>query len=338
MSSPALILSYLTSKGETKKRSELLQHLATLTSDVMIESNDSLLYDLLIKAGFDPTKKQYKPDTDIESIKVDLEALLARRFERRSLGRASQLGLRNTIKSFAPDMLMAYTLSKGFHVEGVSLQPFSVFFEGVCMLADISGFTRLSGNFCSAGKYGIDQLQQATNTYLAELVKTVYSYGGDVLKFAGDALVCVFQNKICAGNRSDYTLPDICCNAVKCATELALICTPQLTIHVALSCGPMCFAMLGGHNDVWESLVSGHCFSHLSQCLDEAASKQTVISRQLADTLGPLFGSELKTELLPSGNYRIISVSKINSTAVKKLKKRKSGSIIEDCESRYDTV
>ena len=333
MSTPALILAYLTSKGETKKRSELLQHLANLTANVMIETNDMLLYELLVKGGYDSTKKQYKPDADVESIKKDLETLLARRFERRSLGRASQIGLRNTIKSFAPDMLMAYTLAKGFHQEGVSLQPFSVFFEGVCMLADISGFTRLSGNFCSAGKYGIDQLQEATNTYLAELVKTVYSYGGDVLKFAGDALVCVFQNKICAGSGSDYTLPDICSNAVKCATELALICTPQLTIHVALSCGPMCFAMLGGHNDVWESLVSGHCFSHLSQCLDDAASKETVISRQLADSLGPLFGVELKTELLPSGNYRVISVSKVN-LLVKKAKKRKGDSIIEDCVSR----
>lgn len=65
-------------------------------------------------------------------------------------------------------------------------------FECACMIVDISGFTRLSGQFCAMGKAGIDKLQQATNGYLGDLVDIIYQYGGDIIKFAGDAIICIF--------------------------------------------------------------------------------------------------------------------------------------------------
>ena len=159
-----------------------------------------------------------------------------------------KVGVRNTIKSFAPDLLMSYTLEEGFHTSGLPLTPYSTFFDGVCMLADISGFTRLSGTFCERGKDGIDQLQLVVNGYLGQLVKIVYAYGGDVMKFAGDALVCVFLPSRLAsiGVGRTLTLADVCSNAIQCATEVAEQCTDSLTVHVAISCGPICFAMLGG--------------------------------------------------------------------------------------------
>ena len=167
-------------------------------------------------------------------------------------------------------------------------------------------------------------------------VKLIYAYGGDVMKFAGDALVCVFQPKRyrTTGNSRELTISDVCSNAVQCATELAQICTDQLTIHVAVSCGTICFAMLGGLNDVWESLVAGSCIGHLSQCLDDAISKQTVVSPQFVEALGPMYSKELNIELLPSGNYRVISASKINSLVVRKMIKRRGEMLLQDCESR----
>ena len=145
---------------------------------------------------------------------------------------------------------MTYTLEERFHTSGLPLTPYSKFFDGVCMLADISGFTRLSGTFCDRGKDGIDQLQLVVNGYLGQLVKIVYAYGGDVMKFAGDALVCVFfPNRLDStgiGIETTLTLADVCSNAIQCATEVAEQCTDSLTVHVAISCGSICFAMLGG--------------------------------------------------------------------------------------------
>ncbi|RYG65307.1 hypothetical protein EON64_12215, partial [archaeon] len=77
----------------------------------------------------------------------------------------------------------------------LSPTPSSLFFHGFCLLADISGFTRLSGTFCAQGKLGLDGLQQATNGYMGRLVEVIYQHGGDIIKFAGDAIICVFLDR-----------------------------------------------------------------------------------------------------------------------------------------------
>ena len=228
---------------------ELITKLNILTAELMSETSDPGFADLLKAYGWSKDDHEYQEvDVDVGSLIADLKKLTMKRTNKVSTLRASQVGVRNTIKSFAPDMLMIYTLEEMFHTQK-TLTPYSTFFDGVCMLADISGFTRLSGKFCERGKDGIDQLQQVVNGYLGQLVKIVYAYGGDVMKFAGDALVCVFFPSRFAGGGRILTLADVCSNAIQCATEVAEQCTDSLTVHVAISCGSICFAMLGGTKD-----------------------------------------------------------------------------------------
>jgi hypothetical protein len=56
----------------------------------------------------------------------------------------------DAVRSFVPDSLVNH-LCDNLEQE-LSTQPFSKFFEGICLIVDISGFTRLSGTFCSQGK------------------------------------------------------------------------------------------------------------------------------------------------------------------------------------------
>ena len=234
---------------------ELTAKLNILSVELLNETSDSAFADLLKAYGWSTDHHEYRNkddpdqaiDVDVGNLIADLKKLTMKRTTKQSTLRASQVGVRNTIKSFAPDLLMIYTLEEMFHTQK-TLTPYSTFFDGVCMLADISGFTRLSGKFCERGKDGIDQLQQVVNGYLGQLVKIVYAYGGDVMKFAGDALVCVFLPSRYAGGGRILTMPDVCSNAIQCATEVAEQYTDSLTVHVAISCGSICFAMLGGTN------------------------------------------------------------------------------------------
>ncbi len=58
-------------------------------------------------------------------------------------------------------------------------------------MADISGFTALSNELSVANQsIGVDQLQKIINRYFAVMVEKVGEFGGDVIKFAGDALIC----------------------------------------------------------------------------------------------------------------------------------------------------
>ncbi|GBG27445.1 Adenylate cyclase type 10 [Hondaea fermentalgiana] len=57
------------------------------------------------------------------------------------------------------------------------------------MLADVSGFCKLTEEFCAQGADGLDKLQSGINQCFSTLMDVINAYGGDVLHFAGDALI-----------------------------------------------------------------------------------------------------------------------------------------------------
>ncbi len=64
--------------------------------------------------------------------------------------------------------------------------------EGSMLSADISGFTRLSERLASLGKRGAEELITVINSCFDAMIDVAADYGGDVLKFGGDALLLLF--------------------------------------------------------------------------------------------------------------------------------------------------
>src|SRR5436305_15322033 len=62
------------------------------------------------------------------------------------------------------------------------------------LFADISGFTALTERLAAQGSAGAEQLTRLLNTYFGQLIDVVTAHGGDVVKFAGDALLAVWQD------------------------------------------------------------------------------------------------------------------------------------------------
>ena len=297
-----------------------------------------------------------------------------------------------TARCFVPETLVEYIQNR---VHG-ELKPASFFLHGVCLLVDISGFTKLSSAFCAQGKDGIDGLQLATNGFMGKLVEIIYSYGGDIIKFAGDAIICIFYSKrklldvfrhqkappnaeqplkfdsnsdkesvlglpypalslrvpsnhMDRETRTEETdlmmdksdklsviasaseiQPEIVLKAIRCALELRDVETNKLTVHVAMSCGEICFGVLGGYENRWECLISGSCLHQLSDCLDDAPSKHATLTPQCFDVLnihsqkrkvvteegGNVdtydYLSQVQLQRLRSGNFMIISAESLD--------------------------
>ena len=96
------------------------------------------------------------------------------------------------VLSFCPNILVKHLLAR-MDMEGEEvLDVSSSTFEAACMLVDISGFSKYSGAMCSKGMVGLDDLHKSTNEFLGHFVDVVHQYQGDVVCFAGDALICVF--------------------------------------------------------------------------------------------------------------------------------------------------
>eukprot|EP01034_Spumella_vulgaris_P027574 gene27574-34317_t len=154
---------------------------------------------------------------------------------------------------------------------------------------------------------------------MGQLVHIIYEHGGDIIKFAGDAIICLFTEKKRQVKRRasfsemivediEHTQSENSFQAILCAMSLREVETDQLTVHVAISCGEICFGILGGYENKWECLVSGECLFELSQCLDDAPSKHVAITDTCISHLNHMQISKLITEKLPSGNHLIRGV------------------------------
>ncbi|KAL1769753.1 adenylate cyclase type 10 isoform X1 [Sigmodon hispidus] len=88
-------------------------------------------------------------------------------------------------------------------------------FDGVLMFVDISGFTAMTEKFSTAMYMdrGAEQLVEILNYYISAIVEKVLIFGGDILKFAGDALLALWKVE-------RKQLKNIITVVIKCSLEI----------------------------------------------------------------------------------------------------------------------
>ena len=57
----------------------------------------------------------------------------------------------------------------------------------------MQGFTRLSDRFQGLGQEGIDSLTSTINRMFSTIIKHVEAWAGDIVKFAGDAVIVIWE-------------------------------------------------------------------------------------------------------------------------------------------------
>ena len=82
------------------------------------------------------------------------------------------------------------------------------------LFADISGYTALAQSLGAAGAGGTEALSSALDQFFGIAISSIYHFGGDVVKFCGDAILCVFS--------PDRTVSpaQAAMQAVRCSLEL----------------------------------------------------------------------------------------------------------------------
>src|SRR5262249_48982747 len=107
------------------------------------------------------------------------------------------------------------------------------FKNSVCLFADVSGFTTLSESLCNLGPEGIEELSSQLNKFVGQIVKLTARAGGDVLKFAGDAMIAMWTTVDHAGKQitekdpktgrdAPLELTTILQRAIQCALDMQL--------------------------------------------------------------------------------------------------------------------
>ncbi|XP_026511379.1 adenylate cyclase type 10-like [Terrapene carolina triunguis] len=157
--------------------------------------------------------------------------------------------------------------------------PFIENFDGVLLFADISGFTALSEKFSmdTSLDRGVEQLTQTLNHYVGDIVEEVLIYGGDILNFAGDALLALWKVQ-----RSQ--LSDIITLALKCSlriqeeygvreTEVGL----TLRVKIGLSAGHISKVVVGDNKHQY-FLVIGRAVDEVRLAQNLAKASEVILS------------------------------------------------------------
>ena len=85
--------------------------------------------------------------------------------------------------------------------------------EGVCLFVDVAGFTPLTAELARLGAVGAEKMAGILNETFGPLVATCVAHGGEVVDFAGDAILVIWWTR--AGGLDEAAL-----RATQCAFAL----------------------------------------------------------------------------------------------------------------------
>jgi class 3 adenylate cyclase len=120
----------------------------------------------------------------------------------------------------------------------------------VSMFADVSGFTAMTESLAARGPVGAEDLGKHLNSYFEQLLRLVSSAGGDVFKFAGDAMLIFWPES------KEDTMDSLLRRALQCALRIQthlhqaqLARGVVLSVKVGVGIGEATIAHLGGESD-----------------------------------------------------------------------------------------
>jgi class 3 adenylate cyclase/tetratricopeptide (TPR) repeat protein len=150
--------------------------------------------------------------------------------------------------------------------------------EASMLSADISGFTALSEKLAGKGKAGAEEITSLINTCFTTLIDSAYSYGGEVIKFGGDALLILFRGENHERRAADAGL----------LMQRALHSSPaakraNLTMTVGIAAGPFDVFLVG--SGYRELLITGPRASEVIRLEGEAAKGDTLVDPLIAAAL-----------------------------------------------------
>ncbi|XP_067117035.1 adenylate cyclase type 10-like [Osmerus mordax] len=143
-----------------------------------------------------------------------------------------------SIASHVPDLVVYSTIKQ---------LPYAENFQGVLLFADVSGFTNLTEKFSQSCKkgYGADELTRTLNSYIGDIVSHILDAGGDILNYAGDAILALWAVEL-------QRLSDVISLAVKCSLVIQDKCGVrktgvgcQLRVKIGISAGKLSKVIVG---------------------------------------------------------------------------------------------
>lgn len=193
----------------------------------------------------------------------------------------------STLRPFVADLAFMSLVQRRWQSE-VSFRPYTC--QAAVLFVDLSNYSKITAAIAHRGAHILSGI---VNAYLSRLLAIVSDHGGDVIKFAGDAVLVVWY-----GEEKDLEINLLA--AAKCVMEMQDTAghhpvegTADLhfSIHCGLTCGLLESEIFAAPNHVHMQRlyhsVGGESLVEISELVEIAKAGQVCVSDRVASHLGP---------------------------------------------------
>lgn len=184
--------------------------------------------------------------------------------------------LLKTLASYVPALVVRRLEKDNLHLRPDAPEEERV--TAAMLFADISGFTVLAERLAQRGPEGAEELSDFLNRTFDELITLIIALGGDIVTFAGDALLALWQT-------SPSDLPMATRRAAQCSLALQELFHHErvathihLDVRIGVGVGEVGIAYVGGVYDRWMWVVTGGAVAELMLVEQQAQPGQVVLS------------------------------------------------------------
>jgi predicted ATPase/class 3 adenylate cyclase len=172
-----------------------------------------------------------------------------------------------------------------------SASPQSIEHQAAMLFVDISGFSNLASQLARQGRDGAEELMRLLDSYFGHMVEQIKEMGGDILKFAGDALIASW---LLPEDWAEQEEVPLLLQAILCAQKLRetlndFRAAPDvlLGLKIAVSVGSSTLMQVGGVGDRWELVVVGDTLRQFEQAMSMIQRGEVILSQQAAERSQP---------------------------------------------------
>ncbi|NQW20824.1 MAG: AAA family ATPase [Chloroflexi bacterium] len=185
---------------------------------------------------------------------------------------------KNVLAQYVPRLVSDAVTLRGASSPGIEQV------NGTMVFADLSGFTALSERLAVMGREGAEQVTETINFFFSSILEVTDRYGGDNLKFGGDALLLLFTGD----NHADRAVRAVL-TARSLVKKIGKIVvdgrSTRLGMSFGIHSGDFWSAVAGKPGDRMLHYMLGSEVRKVAQAESEASSGQVVISSQTLDLL-----------------------------------------------------
>ena len=186
----------------------------------------------------------------------------------------------NLIKPFVSDLAFRSLVRRHYRSE-LSFRPYTT--EAAVLFIDLSGYSKITTAIAHRGAHF---LSGVVNAYLSEIIQIVHQSGGDCVKFAGDAVLVVWE-----GRETDMLCKVTC--AAHCALEIQRQAASYpiegtnwaFSTHCGLTCGTVESEIFVAptHSNMQRLYhsVGGEAVSTIGELVDNANSGEVCVDQSV---------------------------------------------------------